>query len=43
MSLIGVLGKVRKVVGVIADILIFLRGKGWVSEKPTVPKKKEKR
>jgi hypothetical protein len=35
MGLGKVLGKVRKVLGVVTDLLLIGRGKGWWSEKNT--------
>ena len=31
--------KIKKILGVVTDILLIGRGKGWWSQNPTIPKK----
>ncbi len=37
----NIFGKIKKILTVITDLLLIGRGKGWWSERPTVPKEKK--
>ena len=41
MSVLNVLGKIKKVLGVITDVLLIGRNKGWWSKNQTIPKERK--